>query len=50
LPVAALVGQFYADVVAMVGWRWDTSSLIARLNREESGSLDPLAPTPPEST
>jgi len=50
LPVAALVDQFYADIVAMGGRRWDTSSLIARLNREESGSLDPSASTPPEST
>jgi len=33
LPVAALVDQFYADVVGMGGARWDTSSLIARLNR-----------------
>lgn len=33
LPVAALVDQFYADVVGMGGLRWDTSSLIARLNR-----------------
>ncbi len=30
LPVAALVDQFYADVQAMGGGRWDTSSLIAR--------------------
>jgi len=35
LPVAALVDQFYADVVGMGGRRWDTSSLIARLNRSE---------------
>ncbi len=35
LPVAALVDQFYADVTAMGGKRWDTSSLIARLNRDE---------------
>jgi 3-hydroxyisobutyrate dehydrogenase len=35
LPVAALVDQFYADVVGMGGKRWDTSSLIARLNRGE---------------
>ncbi len=34
LPVAALVDQFYADVVGMGGRRWDTSSLIARLNRD----------------
>jgi 3-hydroxyisobutyrate dehydrogenase-like beta-hydroxyacid dehydrogenase len=31
LPVAALVDQFYAEVAAMGGSRWDTSSLIARL-------------------
>jgi 3-hydroxyisobutyrate dehydrogenase-like beta-hydroxyacid dehydrogenase len=33
LPVAALVDQFYAEVQAMGGKRWDTSSLIARLTR-----------------
>ncbi|MCC5863445.1 MAG: NAD(P)-dependent oxidoreductase [Gammaproteobacteria bacterium] len=33
LPVAALVDQFYAEVMAMGGARWDTSSLIARLRR-----------------
>lgn len=33
LPVTALVDQFYADVQQMGGGRWDTSSLIARLNR-----------------
>ena len=31
LPVAALVDQFYAEVQAMGGGRWDTSALIARL-------------------
>jgi len=31
LPVTALVDQFYADVQAMGGPRWDTSSLIKRL-------------------
>jgi 3-hydroxyisobutyrate dehydrogenase-like beta-hydroxyacid dehydrogenase len=31
LPVAALVDQFYGDVQAFGGGRWDTSSLIARL-------------------
>lgn len=31
LPVTALVDQFYADVQAMGGRRWDTSSLIRRL-------------------
>jgi 3-hydroxyisobutyrate dehydrogenase len=35
LPVAALIDQFYADIVGMGGKRWDTSSLIARLNRHE---------------
>ena len=33
LPVAALVDQFYAEIQAMGGSRWDTSSLIARLER-----------------
>ena len=31
LPVTALVDQFYADVQAMGGNRWDTSSLVKRL-------------------
>ena len=35
MPVTALVDQFYADVQAMGGQRWDTSSLIRRL---KSGS------------
>jgi 3-hydroxyisobutyrate dehydrogenase len=35
LPVAALVDQFYADIAGMGGKRWDTSSLIARLNRTD---------------
>jgi len=33
LPVTALVDQFYAEVQDMGGERWDTSSLIARLER-----------------
>ncbi len=32
LPVAALVDQFYAQVQARGGQRWDTSSLIALLD------------------
>jgi 3-hydroxyisobutyrate dehydrogenase len=32
LPVTALVDQFYGEVQAMGGGRWDSSSLIARLN------------------
>ena len=31
VPVTALVDQFYADVQALGGQRWDTSSLIRRL-------------------
>jgi 3-hydroxyisobutyrate dehydrogenase len=31
LPVTALVDQFYADVQALGGQRWDTSSLIRRI-------------------
>ncbi|MBV8664406.1 MAG: NAD(P)-dependent oxidoreductase [Hyphomicrobiales bacterium] len=33
LPLAALVDQFYSEVQSMGGGRWDTSSLIARLER-----------------
>jgi 3-hydroxyisobutyrate dehydrogenase-like beta-hydroxyacid dehydrogenase len=35
LPVTALVDQFYAEVQTIGGRRWDTSSLIARLDRRE---------------
>jgi len=34
MPVTALVDQFYKDVQAMGGSRWDTSSLIRRLHRD----------------
>jgi 3-hydroxyisobutyrate dehydrogenase len=34
LPLTALVDQFYADVQSMGGNRWDTSSLLARLERD----------------
>ena len=33
LPVTALVDQFYAEVQKMGGRRWDTSALLARLDR-----------------
>jgi len=33
LPVTALVDQFYSEIQKMGGKRWDTSSLIARLER-----------------
>ncbi len=35
LPVTALVDQFYSEVQRMGGSRWDTSSLIARLNNAD---------------
>jgi 3-hydroxyisobutyrate dehydrogenase-like beta-hydroxyacid dehydrogenase len=35
LPVTALVDQFYGDVQKMGGGRWDTSSLLARLEAVE---------------
>jgi 3-hydroxyisobutyrate dehydrogenase len=35
LPVTALVDQFYAEVEKMGGRRWDTSSLLARLDALE---------------
>ncbi|MFN7103559.1 MAG: NAD(P)-dependent oxidoreductase [Pseudorhizobium sp.] len=34
LPVTALVDQFYGDVQSMGGNRWDTSSLLARLQKK----------------
>jgi 3-hydroxyisobutyrate dehydrogenase len=36
LPVAALVDQFYSSVQSMGGGRWDTSSLIALLDKPKS--------------
>jgi 3-hydroxyisobutyrate dehydrogenase len=33
LPAGALVDQFYSEVQKMGGGRWDTSALIARLNK-----------------
>ncbi|MCI5077311.1 NAD(P)-dependent oxidoreductase [Oricola sp.] len=36
LPVTALVDQFYKDVQAMGGRRWDTSSLLARLQKNDA--------------
>lgn len=33
LPVTALVDQFYADIQGMGGQRWDTSSLVKRLQK-----------------
>ena len=38
LPVAALVDQFYSEVQALGGNRWDTSSLIARLEAMKNGN------------
>jgi 3-hydroxyisobutyrate dehydrogenase len=35
LPVTAIVDQFYSEVQKMGGGRWDTSSLIARLNNAD---------------
>ena len=36
LPVTAMVDQYYADVQAMGGQRWDTSSLLARMGRKSN--------------
>lgn len=35
LPVTSLVDQFYSEIQRMGGSRWDTSSLIARLNNAD---------------
>lgn len=34
LPITSLVDEYYADVQAMGGGRWDTSSLLARLQKK----------------
>jgi 3-hydroxyisobutyrate dehydrogenase-like beta-hydroxyacid dehydrogenase len=42
LPVAALVDQLYSEVESMGGSRWDTSSLLARLetpHKKPSGDV-----------
>lgn len=36
LPLTAMVDQYYADIQAMGGARWDTSSLLARMGRGQS--------------
>ena len=38
MPLATLVDQFYADVQALGGGRWDTSSLIERLRRMDDAA------------
>ncbi|MBV1930902.1 MAG: NAD(P)-dependent oxidoreductase [Porticoccaceae bacterium] len=38
IPVTALVDQFYADIQAQGGGRWDTSSLLTRLSGKKPGS------------
>jgi 3-hydroxyisobutyrate dehydrogenase len=45
LPVTALVDQLYAEIVAMGGKRWDTSSLMRRLERASTG--DGVTAPPP---
>ena len=40
LPVTALVDQFYGDVQAMGGGRWDTSSLLERLRQTRGSGQD----------
>jgi 3-hydroxyisobutyrate dehydrogenase-like beta-hydroxyacid dehydrogenase len=36
LPITALVDQFYSEVIALGGRRWDTSSLIVPLNQKKA--------------
>ncbi len=39
LPVTALVDQFYSEVQKIGGRRWDTSSLVARLNHADANKV-----------
>lgn len=41
LPVTTLVDGYYADVQAMGGERWDTSSLLVRMQRTLNGESTP---------
>ena len=36
LPMSALVDQFYSEVQRLGGGRWDTCSLLARLNNQKA--------------
>jgi 3-hydroxyisobutyrate dehydrogenase len=36
LPITQLVNQFYADVQDLGGGRWDTSSLLVRLQKKQT--------------
>jgi 3-hydroxyisobutyrate dehydrogenase len=46
LPVTELVDRFYAEIQEMGGGRFDTSSLIARLERNRNSKKNPLAERP----
>ena len=51
LPVTALVDQLYGEIVAMGGKRWDTSSLLRRLERQSRcGRRHGAASKPPGTT
>lgn len=39
LPLTALVDQFYGDIQTLGGGRWDTSSLLERLQGERAGKI-----------
>ncbi len=49
IPVATLVNQYYAQIQAMGGARWDTSSLIERLRRLAPPHATTMAPRPAAS-
>jgi 3-hydroxyisobutyrate dehydrogenase len=46
LPVTALVDQLYGEIVAMGGKRWDTSSLLRRLERQDAASGEAVRSPP----
>ncbi len=48
LPVAALVDQFYSEVTALGGRRWDTSSLVVRLRAMSGRGEGPGPAAAPE--
>jgi 3-hydroxyisobutyrate dehydrogenase-like beta-hydroxyacid dehydrogenase len=41
LPIATMIDRFYADLQAVGGGRWDTSSLIVRLDELRNANAAP---------
>jgi 3-hydroxyisobutyrate dehydrogenase len=49
LPITALVNQFYADIQALGGGRWDTSSLFASAPKAKAANTPLWSAKPPQA-